>query len=374
MTAPVSLLDQAVATLKAGDAAAARALIERACQTDRSPRALFLLAQACARSGDAAAEDAALDALLAVDARHLGALAIKGDRAASRGDDRAAAAWYNMVLTSAAANGAPPETGGLVAHARAGLATTKARFETHLAATLDGLSAGPRFAEAMTILKGEAEPQLQQPTSFYYPGLPQTAFYPREDFGWVVRLEAAAPAIRAELDALMATRDGFRPYVEADPARPNRGHALLGNPDWSAFHLYERGAPHAENAARCPATMALLETLPLPRIAGRGPMALFSLLAPGTHIPPHWGMLNTRLIVHLPLIVPHGCRLRVGNHTHAVEAGKAMIFDDSIQHEAWNDSNAVRVVLLFEIWRPELDEGERAALTAMFEAIGAYGG
>lgn len=129
----------------------------------------------------------------------------------------------------------------------------------------------------------------------------------------------------------------------------------------------------AGHAARCPVTMAVLESLPLPRIAGRGPMALFSLLAPHTHIPPHWGMLNTRLIVHLPLIVPDHCRLRVGNHVQAVEAGKAMIFDDSIQHEAWNDSDAVRVVLLFEIWRPELDESERAALTAMFEAIRSYG-
>ena len=103
-------------------------------------------------------------------------------------------------------------------------------------------------------------------------------------------------------------------------------------------------------------------------------MALFSLLLPGTHIPPHHGMLNTRAIVHLPLIVPPGCRLRVGNHERAVEAGRAMIFDDSMLHEAWNDSDATRVVLLFEVWRPELREAERAALTTMFEAIGTYGG
>ena len=101
-------------------------------------------------------------------------------------------------------------------------------------------------------------------------------------------------------------------------------------------------------------------------------MALFSVLKAKTHIPPHWGMLNTRLIVHLPLIVPSDCRLRVGNEIRPVEAGKAMIFDDSIEHEAWNDSDETRVVLLFEIWRPELDAGERRALTAMMEAINAY--
>ena len=83
-------------------------------------------------------------------------------------------------------------------------------------------------------------------------------------------------------------------------------------------------------------------------------------------------MLNTRLICHLPLIVPPDCRLRVGSETRTVKAGKTMIFDDSMEHEAWNDSKDTRVVLLFEIWRPELSDEERAALTTLFEAIDAY--
>jgi aspartyl/asparaginyl beta-hydroxylase (cupin superfamily) len=107
-------------------------------------------------------------------------------------------------------------------------------------------------------------------------------------------------------------------------------------------------------------------------VRGRAPGVLFSMLRPRTHIPPHWGMLNTRLICHLPLIVPQGCRLRVGNHERTVEAGKLMIFDDSINHEAWNDSDEVRIVLLFEIWNPALSEAERAALTAMFGAVSLY--
>ena len=84
-------------------------------------------------------------------------------------------------------------------------------------------------------------------------------------------------------------------------------------------------------------------------------------------------MLNTRLICHLPLIVPPGCRLRVGNSVQNVEAGKLLIFDDSIEHEAWNDSDMIRVVLLFEIWRPELTAAERTGLTAIFESITMYG-
>jgi len=101
-------------------------------------------------------------------------------------------------------------------------------------------------------------------------------------------------------------------------------------------------------------------------------MALFSLLRAGTHIRPHHGLLNTRLICHVPLIVPPGCRLRVGSETREPRAGETMIFDDSFEHEAWNDGVSTRVVLLFEIWRPELSADERDQLTQIFEAIDAY--
>ena len=102
-------------------------------------------------------------------------------------------------------------------------------------------------------------------------------------------------------------------------------------------------------------------------------MALFSLLKPGTHIKPHHGLLNTRLIVHLPLIAPPGCALRVGSQTREWEVGKAFIFDDSIEHEAWNRGQSTRVVLLFEMWRPEISLDEPvAALTALFGSIPAF--
>jgi aspartyl/asparaginyl beta-hydroxylase (cupin superfamily) len=118
--------------------------------------------------------------------------------------------------------------------------------------------------------------------------------------------------------------------------------------------------------------MRMLEQPPIPQIAGRSPMALISILKPGTHIPPHTGMLNMRLICHVPLVVPGDCRLRVGAETRDVVEGRAMIFDDSIEHEAWNDADSVRAVLLFEIWRPEISDEEKIALTAMFEAVTGY--
>lgn len=372
---PETTARDGLAALQRGDAATARAAFEAVAAAGRaSPRLLLLLADACEKLGDGAGEDAALDKVLALDARNVAALTIKGDRATAFGDDRAAAGWYGMVVSTVAHDATvDPALVPFVTRAEAGLATARRRFDAHLRAALADIAVGARFAEALAILSGQAEPQLQQPTSFYYPGLPQTAFYDTSAFDWVRALETAMPTIRAEAQAALASGTGFRPYVEADPTRPNKGHALLDNDDWSAFHLIENGTPTPGNADHCPATMAALAALPLPQINARSPMALFSLLTPHTHIPPHWGMLNTRLIVHLPLIVPDGCSLRVGNHTRAVEAGKVMIFDDSIQHEAWNDSAATRVILLFEIWRPELNEAERAGLTRLFEAIGSYG-
>ena len=129
-----------------------------------------------------------------------------------------------------------------------------------------------------------------------------------------------------------------------------------------------------DHAARCPATMAALEHAPIPRFAGRSPMALWSALRPGTHIEPHHGMLNTRLIVHVPLLAPDGCALRVGHQTRSWREGQALIFDDSFEHEAWNRGSELRVILLFEIWRPEISEDERADLTRLFEAIDLYDG
>ena len=81
-------------------------------------------------------------------------------------------------------------------------------------------------------------------------------------------------------------------------------------------------------------------------------------------------MINTRLICHLPIIVPENCgALRVGSEQRAWVEGETLIFDDSIEHEAWNTSNKERVVLLFEIWRPELSEGERELVSAVLAAV-----
>jgi aspartyl/asparaginyl beta-hydroxylase (cupin superfamily) len=371
-----ALARSGIDALRRGDAAAARAAFEAVTAAGSAPpQPWVLLAQSCALLGDHAAADVALDAVLRLEPRNLYALLMKGDAFVRAGDDRAAVSWYMMALGAAAGATLTSDLPPWLAVAEQVIARAKGSFRGHLDSQLAArgmAEAGPRFAEALAILSGDKQVFFQAPTSFFYPGLPHIQFYDPAEFDWAERLEAATGAIRAELEAALASDTGLKPYVEADPTRPNKGHSLLGDPDWSAFHLIENGAPVPGNADRCPATLAALADLPIPQIAGRSPMALFSVLRPHTHIPPHSGMLNTRLIVHLPLIVLDGCRLRVGNDIRDMVEGKVMIFDDSIEHEAWNDSDETRVVLLFEIWRPELRAEERAALTAMFEAIGSY--
>ncbi|WP_019834477.1 aspartyl/asparaginyl beta-hydroxylase domain-containing protein [Sphingomonas sp. PR090111-T3T-6A] len=325
--------------------------------------------------GDHAAADPALDRVLAAEPANLYALCMKGDVAAALGDDRKAANYYQFALGGAPASGLSADLVARLQAARAALGALQHRFRQRLDDVM-GSSAGPlpaRFREAMAILNGEAQPYPQQPTSFYYPRLAPVPFFETGQYDWAANLEAAAPAICAELCSLLEGEEGFQPYVQADPNRPNRGHALLDDPRWSAFHLWQDGRPVPANADRCPTTMAILAEMPIPRIEGRSPMALFSLLRPHTHIPPHTGMLNTRLICHLPLIVPEHCRLRVGAETRKVERFKALLFDDSIEHEAWNDSDEVRIVLLFEVWRPDIEAEERALLTRMFETVVGYG-
>jgi aspartyl/asparaginyl beta-hydroxylase (cupin superfamily) len=149
---------------------------------------------------------------------------------------------------------------------------------------------------------------------------------------------------------------------------------MADNPDWSAFYLWKDGAAVPGNAERCPRTLAALADVPFTRVRGRMPSILFSVLRPGAHIPAHHGFVNARLICHLPLVVPNGCTFRVGNETREWVEGKAWVFDDTIEHEAWNRSRETRVVLLFELWRPEITEAERRLISTLFEAVDAQGG
>ena len=324
--------------------------------------------------GDAKAHLAALDRVLALDARNMRALMMKGDHYASIDETVAATSFYRAVMRlGATTSGLAPDLVAEVQRAQAACAEHDRLFEAHLRAELTargmGAAGSERVAASLDLMLGKTEIFLQQPTQYYFPELPQIQFYPRAATPWLDAVEAATDDIRTELLAVLKDEALFKPYVEAEPDRPFFDRdGLLDNPSWSAFFLWKNGEAVAENAARCPKTMAALANVPLCRIPGRTPSILFSLLRPGARIPPHHGLLNTRLICHLPLVIPDGCGFRVGNETRVWREGHAFAFDDSIEHEAWNGSNRLRVVLIFDVWRPELTPVERELVSAMLVA------
>jgi hypothetical protein len=365
-----------------GDAHTARASFERvinAGQADAAVHANF--AYACLLLGDKSAALAALDRALALEPQNLRALILKADYFADIGDARAAASFYQYALNTAPpANQLPHDLRGDLARAKEMCDRYAGQFEEFLRSQLaiqgsiEG-QGGARFRQSLDILLGKKQIYFQKPQSYFLPELPQIQFYEREAFPWLDKVEAATADIRAELVEIMKEDALFKPYVESIPGRPRKERdAMTDNPSWSAFYLWKSGELVPENAARCPRTMQAMADVPLGGIRNRSPSVLFSLLRPGARIPPHTGLVNTRLICHLPLIVPPACGFRVGNDTRTPVEGKAWVFDDTIEHEAWNGSNRARVILLFETWRPELSEEERALVCAMFNAIDEYSG
>ncbi len=340
-----------------------------------------LIAQAAEARKDGDAAEAALSRQLAIDNRDLAALLMMAASRARRGDDRAAQAFYRTAFQVAVQpkSNITPALAAMLRTGEAFVAQSDCRFAAHVEQAIASLEIGgrapaARLRHALDLLFGRSELHLQQPSMFYFPGLPQRPFFERGEFAWVADLEAAAPAIREEVLTILADGAGLEPYVERTIDRPAPANHLMNDPRWSAFHIWRTGQLVMPNAHLCPNTVAALQRLPMPIIENRSPMALFSVLRPGTHIRPHNGLLNTRLICHLPIIAPQDCGLRVGAETRNWHDSECLIFDDSIEHEAWNHSNQTRVVLLFEVWRPELDEPERTALATIFEAIDSYRG
>lgn len=248
-----------------------------------------------------------------------------------------------------------------------------------LAPVLDkhGKDALARVISAADIYVGQRPPRyqhgLQRPSFIYLPDLEPQAFFDRGRIDWLPRLESATALIREELQAALAADQGLAPYVQVDKGQdPQQWSALNGSRAWSALHLSKGGTSIEENQARCPRTTRVLDSLPLPQIPGHAPEALFSILQPGTHIPPHFGLANYKLVVHLPLTVPPDCAIRVGNETRSWTEGECLVFDDSFQHEAWNRSDRERAVLIIDVWHPDLSAAEQEGIVALVQGIAAF--
>lgn len=205
---------------------------------------------------------------------------------------------------------------------------------------------------------------FQEPEVFYIPGLAALPVTPTDKLLWAEELQSAWQDIRGEFEAAAGDQSLMVPYVPAQTPMPAWGK-LRGTLDWSAIYLFKEGRPTAAER-HFPKTLAALDTADLVRIDGVPMEAFFSRLVPGAHIPPHHGLTNARLTVHLPLIVPENCAIRVGAEEYHWQPGQILAFDDSFEHEAWNRSGSDRVVLIFETHHPDLTPAERAAIEHVY--------
>jgi aspartate beta-hydroxylase len=379
---PRALAQTGVEALRRGDPRSARDSFERIVAAGQADASSCLgLAYACRILKDNAASLAAVDKALALEPRNVRALILKADHLGEEGKGREAASFYLAAVRAAPpAEQWPPHLRDELSHAQAMCDRYAAQYQAFVQERLvaSGLverGSTARFRHSLDILFGRKRIYFQQPRYYYFPELPQIQFYDRSLFPWLDQVEAATADMRGELTEILKEKSAFKPYVQGHPDRPTSDQAgMLDNPEWSAFYLWKDGDVVRENAARCPRTMRALAYVPLCHVNNRSPSVLFSMLRPGARIPPHSGLINTRLICHLPLIVPRDCAFRVGNDIRTPIEGKAWVFDDTMEHEAWTKSDQTRVILLFEIWRPELTEEERGLVRAMFDAMDAHSG
>ena len=372
-----ALLQQGLTALQQGRAGEARARLEQLTAAgSANPLSWLLLAIACRAAQDLDAEEAAVDRLLQFDPRSIRGLIMKADCRAAAGDQGAARQYFRTALGLAETTAVPSDAVGEVEHARQALSELEEEFHAKRGRmmTRRGFppeSWSPRFRHALELAAGKRRQYFQRPTVFTYPELPQIQYYDPADFDWSAKVEAQTATVRAELvEVLKQGTDNFRPYIQASDGdvRLDANKALVENRDWSALFLCENGRPDEALIERCPRTWEAVNQAPLAKIPGFGPTVMFSLLKAGARIEPHTGMFNTRLVCHLPLIVPSKCTFRVGNDVREWKEGKLFVFDDTIEHEAWNHSSEDRVVLIFDIWRPELSEQERRELTALLSS------
>ncbi len=271
-----------------------------------------------------------------------------------------------------------PDMQRLMQHASAVVAfELNSRLDAALAPVIDrfGAEAVARIRKGADIFVGkrpfEGAHPLWRPSLFYVPDLTPRMFFEREEFPWTAQVEAATAEIRDEMRAVLEDGEGLKPYVNhaAGTHQARTWASINQSKDWSTFHFFRHGERYDENCRRCPRTAELLDSLDLNRVPGYGPEAMFSVLRPHTRIPAHYGSVNGRVIVHLPLVVPENCgALRVGDQQRAWTEGELMMFDDSFQHEAWNDSDETRVVLIFDSWNPQLSAAEREGFSEVLQA------
>jgi hypothetical protein len=366
--------------LASGDTALAIDKLRAATALEPKSLALWLnLAAALRQAGRLDDALAAVDEALRLQPRDFSALLLRGALLDRAGKMIEAGRAYGLALLFRPA--APTDPAIVAALERAD--RVHADYTRGMAAAIDeGVSkafeqAAPRSVERFVdFTAGRTKLFTPQPSAYYFPGLPSQEFFDRALFPWIEAFEGFTAAISEELQAAQRQRpELFTPYVDEPDTVPIDQWADLNRSlDWSAMHIIRNGALTPEAKTLFPTTLEALSLLPQPEVPGRTPSAMFSALRPHTKIPPHHGVSNARLVVHLPLIVPPGCGFRVGSETRAWGVGEAWVFDDTIQHEAWNDSDEMRVILIADIWNVFMTPDERKAYAAVVTALDQYNG
>ncbi len=363
-----------------GDAAAASRLLEQAVAQDADKPALWVKLSAMRRAGgDLRGALEAIERALAIQPLDFSVLLSRAFLLEQSGDPRAGEA-FAVAVAQAPGEAVPKSMEAAFDHARQRSAEHSAAVEARLRDTVEADIAGAERARVERFIANtsrRARHFHQEPSHFHFPGLPEAEFHDRAEFPGLADLEGRADEIRAEFEALIASEAAelvpYTQYPEHVPLR--QWKELNNNPRWTAIHLVRNGERVEANARHCPRTLDAVAALPQPQVPGASPNAMFSLLAPHTRIPPHTGVANTRLVCHLALIVPPDCGFRVGGTTVEWREGEAFVFDDTIEHEAWNDSDRLRVVLIFDLWAPALSEAERRAVASIIPAAGvSFGG
>ena len=379
---PAVLNELGVRMLDRGAPLQAQALFARATAADpRHPALWANLASSFKALGRRAEELDAIGKALELEPRHLSALLQKGAYHEDHGDKRAAARVYqNLFATLPPDAEVPANVKDALAHARAVVDADRAELTAALEQPLAEIRArhGGRRERRVDLcletLMGQRQIYHSQPTWMYMPELPAIEFFDRSMFPWLDAFEAQTEGMRKELlQVLVADREGLTPYIDFPLDMPlDQFRELNRSRRWSAYFLWNQSAEVPSHMARCPVTCQLLGGAPRCFIPGRAPTAFFSILDANTRIPAHVGVTNTRCTVHVPLVIPPGCGFRVGSTTREWVPAQAWVFDDTINHEAWNLSDTPRAILIFDVWNPLLSAAERDLIATATEVYAKY--
>lgn len=376
---PLVLNERAIRLLEAGAVSDAAVILETLVRTHATfAEAWYKLGIARRRLNRLGSAIAALDCALALAPAHFPTLIEKASLLEQMDRGRAAATVYFAALQVLPPGWRrlPREQLERVQYAADVVDNNHRALEAVIADALGPLRARcqnlslKRFDRCVAALLRKNRIAAQQPTFLHFPELPAIEFHDREHFPWLADIEAGTDAIRAELMEILG--EGGAQALAPYNAAPQAISAAAQERQWRSYPFWREGAAFPEHMARCPRTMNLLNACSLWDPPGLGPNAMFSVLEGGARIPAHTGPSNTRLVAHLALIVPNGCGFRVGGESREWRPGEAFVFDDTIEHEAWNMSDELRALLIIDVWVPALSEEERNLVRALSSCVCAY--